>query len=188
MKTFLTSCKNFILRYPAVLAAYFIYGYYFISTLDFYIKFKKKHFGASEALQHFDTLFWMWIFAYIMIKVIEYREKLHQKEKEISDREYSLQLKEVQLTTLHEVLATLKHEINNPLAIIMGYVRLLRKKTFDEDVTKKLNEIEDASQRIHQALADFSEQKTYQVSPMAAGNRVERASENSASQTDSPAA
>lgn len=173
MKNIYTSIKEFVLRYPAVLAAYFIYGYYFISTMDFYISFKKKHLSASETLQHFDTLFWMWALAYLLVKIISLRERLHEKEKINLEQEHSLKLRETQIQTLHEVIMTLKHEINNPLAIILGYVRLLRKKAFDDESKKKLDEIEVASQRIHGVLKEFSATKVYETTMTPVGNLVE---------------
>ncbi|MFA6541707.1 MAG: histidine kinase dimerization/phospho-acceptor domain-containing protein [Bacteroidota bacterium] len=169
---FLNPVKDFILRYPAILASYFIYGYYFISTMDFYIKFKNKHFGATDALKHFDTLLWMWVLAYALVKVIELREKLHQKEKEMLEKQHDIELKETQIQTLHEVIMTLKHEINNPLAIILGYVRLLRKQVQDPEATKKIDEIENASQRINHALKEFSAAQVYEVTASPVGNLV----------------
>ncbi|MFA6468168.1 MAG: histidine kinase dimerization/phospho-acceptor domain-containing protein [Bacteroidota bacterium] len=173
MKKFYISARDFVLRYPAILASYFIYSYYFISTMDFYIKFKHRHFGTTEALQHFDTLLWMWILAYALVKVIELRERLHRREKEILEHQYNIQLKETQIQTLHEVIMTLKHEINNPLAIILGYTRLLKKSVDDPDALKKILEIEVASQRINHALKEFSAAQVYEVSESPVGNLVE---------------
>ncbi|MDD8019278.1 MAG: histidine kinase dimerization/phospho-acceptor domain-containing protein [Bacteroidota bacterium] len=173
MKKAYAAVRDFILRYPAILAAYFIYGYYFISTMDFYIKFKHKHFGATDALLHFDTLFWMWLLAYAMVRVIELREMLHIKEKQMIEKQHEIELKETQIETLHEVIMTLKHEINNPLAIILGYTRLLRKNITDGEALKKVDEIENASQRINHALKEFSATQIYEVSDSPVGHLVE---------------
>jgi signal transduction histidine kinase len=164
--------RDFVTRYPAVLASYFIYGYYFISTLDFYVAFKKKHLGASETLLHFDTLLWMWVLAWALVRVIELREKLSTKEKENLSHQHTIQLKETQLKTLNEVVTTLKHRINNPLAIILGYVRLAKKKSTDEDISKKLSEIEIAAQRINTTLKEFSLVRVYQTMDSAVGDLV----------------
>ncbi len=173
MKAFLISARNFILKYPAILASYFIYSYYFISTMEFYIKFKNRHFGTTEALKHFDTLLWMWVLAYALVKVIELREQLHKREKDILGHQYDIQLKETQIKTLHEVIMTLKHEINNPLAIILGYTRLLKKNITDGDTVKKIEEIEVASQRINHALKEFSAAQVYEVGQSPVGNLIE---------------
>lgn len=173
MKKIYISVRDFVLRYPAIIASYFIYSYYFISTMDFYIRFKNRHFGASDALQHFDTLLWMWILAYTLVKIIELRERLHQKEREMLEKQHDIELKETQIQTLHEVIMTLKHEINNPLAIILGYIRLLRKQVTDSDAIKKIEEIENASQRINHALKEFSAAQVYEVNDSPVGNLVE---------------
>jgi signal transduction histidine kinase len=172
VKKLITFIKEFVTRYPAVLASYFIYGYYFISTLDFYIAFKKKHLGASEILSHFDTLLWMWALAYALVRVIELREKLSTKEKESLTHQHTIQLKETQLRTLNEVVMTLKHQINNPLAIILGYVRLAQQKSSDPDITKKLGEIEVAAQRINTSIKEFTLLRVYQTTTSAVGNLV----------------
>jgi len=155
-----------------VLASYFIYGYYFISTLDFYVAFKKKHLGASETLSHFDTLLWMWVLAWALVRVIELREKLSTKEKENLSHQHTIQLKETQLKTLNDVVMTLKHRINNPLAIILGYVRLAKKKSTDEDISKKLSEIEIAAQRINTTMKEFSLVRVYQTMDSPVGDLV----------------
>lgn len=166
---FMKAIQEFILRYPAILASYFIYGYYFISTMEFYIKFKNKHFAATDALRHFDTLLWMWLLAYVLVKVIDLRERLHKKEREILEKQHDIKVKETQIQTLHEVIMTLKHEINNPLAIILGYIRLLKKGNTDTDAVKKLDEIEMASQRINHALKEFSAAQVYEVTDSPVG-------------------
>lgn len=176
MKKIYLPVRDFILRYPAILAAYLIYSYYFISTMDFYIRFKHRHFGTTEALQHFDTVLWMWLLAFLLVKVIELRERLHQKERETLEKQHDIELKETQIQTLHEVILTLKHEINNPLAIILGYIRLLRKQVNDPDAVKKIDEIEHASQRINHALKEFSAAQVYEVSDSPVGNLVDLSS------------
>lgn len=173
MNSVYIAVRDFVLRYPAILASYFIYSYYFISTMEFYIKFKHKHFGTTDALQHFDTLLWMWVLAYALVKVIELRERLHKREKEILEHEYNIQIKETQIQTLHEVIMTLKHEINNPLAIILGYTRLLRKTITEPEAVKKLDEIETASQRINHALREFSAAQVYEVTESPVGKLVD---------------
>ncbi len=173
MKKFFNSVRDFVLRYPAILASYFIYSYYFISTMDFYIKFKNRHFGATDTLQHFDTLLWMWILSYALVKVIELRERLHKREKELLEQQHNIQLKETQIQTLHEVIMTLKHEINNPLAIILGYTRLLKKQVTEPESLKKIDEIEVASKRINHALKEFSTAQVYETAESPVGNLVE---------------
>lgn len=165
--------RDFVLRYPAILASYFIYSYYFISTMDFYIKFKHRHFGAKDTFQHFDTLLWMWVLAYALVKVIDLRERLHLREKTFLEQQHHIDLKETQIQTLHEVILTLKHEINNPLAIILGYTRLLKKQIESADHVRRIDEIEVAAQRINHALREFSAAQVYETAETPVGNIVE---------------
>jgi signal transduction histidine kinase len=186
MKKIYIYTRDFVTRYPAVLASYFIYGYYFISTLDFYVAFKKKHLGASETLSHFDTLLWMWALAWALVRVIDLRDKLNNKEKENLAHQHTIQLKETQLQTLNEVVTTLKHRINNPLAIVLGYARLAKKKTNDRDVLKKLDEIEVAAQRINTTLKEFSLIRVYQTMDSVVGNLVDTNTTDDASDPSRP--
>jgi signal transduction histidine kinase len=172
LKKIYISTRDFVTRYPAVLASYFIYGYYFISTLDFYVAFKKKHLGTSETFSHFDTLLWMWVLAWALVRVIELREQLTTKEKENLAHQHTIQIKETQLKTFNDVVTTLKHRINNPLAIILGYVRLAKKKSTDDDISKKLSEIEIAAQRINTTMKEFSLVRVYQTMDSPVGDLV----------------
>ena len=172
MKKIYEFTRDFVTRYPAVLASYFIYGYYFISTLDFYVTFKKKHLGTSETFSHFDTLLWMWVLAWALVRVIELREQLTTKEKENLAHQHTIQIKETQLKTFNDVVTTLKHRINNPLAIILGYVRLARKKSTDDDISKKLSEIEIAAQRINTTMKEFSLVRVYKTMDSPVGDLV----------------
>jgi signal transduction histidine kinase len=172
MKKIYEFTRDFVTRYPAVLASYFIYGYYFISTLDFYVAFKKKHLGTSETFSHFDTLLWMWVLAWALVRVIELRAQLTTKEKENLAHQHTIQIKETQLKTFNDVVTTLKHRINNPLAIILGYVRLAKKKSTDDDISKKLSEIEIAAQRINTTMKEFSLVRVYQTMDSPVGDLV----------------
>ena len=69
-------------------------------------------------------------------------------------------------------MTTLKHRINNPLAIILGYVRLARKKSTDDDISKKLSEIEIAAQRINTTMKEFSLVRVYQTMDSPVGDLV----------------
>ena len=165
--------RDFVSQYPAILAAYFIYGYYFISTMDFYISWKTKHFGATEAISHFDTLLWMWVLSWMFVKVIELKEKLHKEQNEVLAHKQALEVREAELRTMNEVVMTLKHQINNPLAIILGYIRLTLKKNTDEEIAKKLSEIEIAAQRINTAMKEFSLIEIYKTTDSPVGPLVQ---------------
>ncbi|MDE3059249.1 MAG: hypothetical protein KGJ59_14975, partial [Bacteroidota bacterium] len=123
-----------------------------------------------------------------LVRIIELRERLHAKEKENLTHKHTIELKETQLRTLHEVVMTLKHQINNPLAIILGYVRLAQKKNADQDMTKKLNEIEIAAQRINVTVRDFTLARVYEVTESPVGNLVVVPSDTTQEISPKPAA
>ncbi|MCX6138029.1 MAG: hypothetical protein NTV54_11100 [Ignavibacteriales bacterium] len=183
MKKLFAPALRFVSRYPAILAAYFIYGYYFVSTMDFYIAFKQHHLNMNESvsilgvlsvvLSHFDTVLWMWVLSWVLIWVIELREKLHHHEIENLEQQKTIQLRETQLRTMHEVVMTLKHQINNPLAIILGYIRLTQKATSDPEITKKMTEIEKAAQRINTTMKELSLSKVYETTDSPVGNLIQ---------------
>jgi hypothetical protein len=93
----------FFARYPAVLSGYIIYCYLFISIMRLF--YKVKHSGATlvDAYDIFSALPFMWLLAVSLVKVIEYRTKLHENETQQLAREKELQLKDTQLKTMHEV-------------------------------------------------------------------------------------
>src|SRR3972149_1002411 len=67
---------------PAVLSGYLIYLYLFLATLDFYQDVKEKTLHRfTDYFQNFDALIWMWLLAWALVKVIEYRTKgqIHEK-------------------------------------------------------------------------------------------------------------
>jgi signal transduction histidine kinase len=104
--------------------------------------------------------------------VIELREQLTTKEKENLAHQHTIQIKETQLKTFNDVVTTLKHRINNPLAIILGYVRLARKKSTDDEISKKLSEIEIAAQRINTTMKEFSLVRVYKTMDSPVGDLV----------------
>jgi signal transduction histidine kinase len=141
--------------------------------MDFYISWKAKHFGVSEAFSHFDTLLWMWVLSWMFVKIIELREMLHKERDEVLTHKQALEIRETELRTMNEVVMTLKHQINNPLAIILGYIRLTLKKNTDEEIAKKLSEIEIAAQRINTAMKEFSLIEIYKTTDSPVGKLVQ---------------
>ena len=151
--------------------------------MDFYIAFKHGQLGVNGSMSfmvllstvasHFDTVLWMWLLSWALIWAIELREKLHRHEVENMEHQKTIQLRETQLRTMHEVVMTLKHQINTPLAIILGYIRLTLKATSDPDLTKKLSEIEIAAQRINTAMKELSLSKVYETTESPVGNLVQ---------------
>lgn len=149
--------RDFFIRHPAVLSGYIIYAYFFITTMDFYRDMKQSHFKSFNIIERFDGLFWMWILAVVLVKVIEYRNRLNEQERIRLERERELQLKGVQLETTHQMIRTLQHQINNPLTIILLYVqRALRKAETNKQDLENLIMVKNGAERIATTLREFA--------------------------------
>lgn len=165
--------RDTLMKYPAIIAAYFIYGYYFFSTMEFYIEFKNKNFGSIEVLSHFDTLLWMWLLAYVLVRVLELREKLHTQRLEFDIHKLEREKELTQLTTLKEITHTLQHELNNPLAVIYLQTHVLRKKSAElPGIAEQVKEIDTASKRIHAVIVDLSTKLSYSTIDSPVGSLI----------------
>jgi signal transduction histidine kinase len=149
--------RDYCIKHPALLSGYIIYAYFLVTTMNFYRDVKQSHFKVRGVFERFDALIWMWLLAVVLVKVIEYRNKLNEQERIRLEREKELELKTVQLATAHHLIRTLQHQINNPLTIILLYVqRALRKGNATPEVLDILSQIKDSAERIATTLRDFA--------------------------------
>jgi DNA-binding NtrC family response regulator len=98
--------------------------------------------------------------------------KRHELEQEVEFmRRQQEQLK--LLKTIKSTVATVNHEINNPLAIISGNAQFLlemgRMNALGDDVMKPIEDIEEASRRISELLHKLSNLKEYMTRDYAGG-------------------
>ncbi len=162
LRKIIMNMRDFFVTYPAVLSGYIIYMYFFFTTLEFYQNFRTRTLDTFDIYNSFDALLWMWLLAYALVKVIQYRDKVHQHETLAQEREKELAAHRNQLDTMHEVTRALQHQINNPLTIVYAYAqRLLRREGHDDETTKGLTEIKTGAERISKALRDYSEASSY---------------------------
>jgi hypothetical protein len=153
---------EFFSKYPAVLSGYIIYCYLFISIMRLFYKVKYHGATLTDAYDIFSALPFMWFLAVSLVKVIEYRTKLHQNETKHLQNEKELQMKDTQLKTMHEVVKGLQHQINNPLAIIALLIGKTKKSIKDnQDAIKNVESIELAANTIARALEDFKRSELY---------------------------
>jgi signal transduction histidine kinase len=149
--------RDFFIRHPALLSGYIIYAYFFVTTMDFYRDVKNSHLKVRGIFERFDALIWMWLLAVVLVKVIEYRNKLNEHEKLRLEREKELELKGIQLETAHQLIRTLQHQINNPLTVILLYVqRALRKGEGTPESLDNLSQIKESAERIAATLREFA--------------------------------
>ena len=149
--------RDFFIKHPAVLSGYIIYAYFFVTTMGFYKDLKETHFKSFNILETFDGVIWMWLLAVVLVKVIEYRNRLTSQERLRIEREKELQIKSAQVITAHQMIRTLQHEINNPLAVILLYVqRSLRKEPLSPETQQSMTEIKNSAERIAGVLHEFA--------------------------------
>ncbi len=162
MKKLLHAARDFFVAYPAVLSGYIIYLYFFFTTMKYYQDFKEKSLGLGDIFQSFDALAWMWLLALALVKVIQYRERNHEErlKREATEKDFTQQ--RMQLETLQQVTRALQHSINNPLTIVMAYTTKAQRKSKDDpEMDKYLSEVKTATERISQALKDYSSSQSY---------------------------
>jgi signal transduction histidine kinase len=157
---FLKPLRDFFIKHPAVLSGYIIYAYFFVTTMDFYRDLKLSHFKAFNIVERFDALIWMWLLAVALVKVIEYRNRINQREKLDLEHVRELEVKKTQLSTAHEMIRSLQHQINNPLTIILLHIqRALRDAESRSEAVENLTRVKEGAERIAATLREFSNAK-----------------------------
>jgi signal transduction histidine kinase len=161
--SFFHKAKNFISRFPALVAGFVIYCYFLITTLDFYEHLKGSNIGIFDYVKQFDTLLWMWLLAWVLIKIMNYRRELQHWEKQRFEQEQQLKSKQAQLGAIQEIVKKLQHDLNNPITILLAYLRRAERSAKDSPETlKNLEEAMSAAQRIFDALSEFSKSRIYE--------------------------
>lgn len=159
-----SNVKEFFIRYPAVLSGYIIYSYFFITTIKFFLDEKRAPLGTFDIFERYDALFWMWLLAVALVKIIDIRTKLHQKETEQLRHQQELEVKQMQLATLVETVRGLQHEVNNPLTIVMMTAgKLERIVSGNTEAIEAVKTIRHSTERIAKTLDAFSRAKRYEV-------------------------
>ena len=166
--------RDYFMKHPAVLSGYIIYAYWFVTTMNFYKDFKKTHHvGAMNIFETFDALIWMWLLAVVLVKVIEYRNRLNDQERIRLEQEKEIHVKSTQLSTTHQMIRTLQHQINNPLTIILLYVqRALRKAEKDHQDVEHLVMVKESAERIATTLREFSHAEGIETVDSPVGNLI----------------
>jgi hypothetical protein len=158
------SVKELPTKYPAVLSAYIIYSYLFFVMIRFFVLAKHSSLGFYDIVEIFDALPFMWMLAMMLVKVIDIRTKLHESETQRILKDKELEIKEIQIGTMHEVVSGMQHQVNNPLAIILATIYKVKKsQSLAPEMNGYIESIEDQSKRIARVLKDFSESQKYEV-------------------------
>lgn len=185
LRLFFEPLINFFTKSPAVLSGYLIYLYLFLATLDFYQDVKEKTLHRfTDYFQNFDALIWMWLLAWALVKVIEYRTKVQIHEKKELEHQQALKIQQTQLDTMHEVIRALQHDINNPLTIILAYLRRAEKAAANSpEVLESLAEVKSGAERIAKSLSDFAKARAYTTIDSPVGPLAQPVTDNDPTRT-----
>ncbi len=164
------SLKAFVVRYPATLSGYIIYSYLFLCIIRFFWLVKTGDASFIRVYETFIAVPFLWLLAFSLVKVIEYRSRLHESESRRLHAHSELETKHIQVKTLHEVIRGVQDKVNNPLEIIMMKADALSGGTADPSVAARtVHEIKGAAKQISEALAAFNLSDEYRVSDVGGG-------------------
>lgn len=155
---------NWVKRYPVIVIAIAIFGYYLTAAIDLFKKTGKMHITPLDFVLQFNSLIWMWIAAFIFLKLQKTKEKFFGEEREKLILQHQVEKSKIASTLLEQITKQLQDTINNPLAIIRMMTEDIRKKFIGEPgVMRRLDEIDVALQRIHHAIKDVANYQTAKV-------------------------
>lgn len=151
-------------KYPAVIIGIGIFGYYLTTAFDLFKKSGKMHLTPIDFVLHFDSLIWMWIAAFVFIKLQKTKEKFYGEEIERLTMQHQIEKSKIASTILNQITKQLQDTINNPLAIIGVMTGDIRKRFIAEpEVMRRLDQIDASLHRIHNAIKDVANYQAVQV-------------------------
>jgi signal transduction histidine kinase len=158
------SAKELASRYPAVTSGLIIYSYLLFSIVHYLLKTKSLIPTFYDVFDTFDALPFMWLLSLALVKIIDVRGRLHKSETDRLLTQKLIDTKETQLNTLHEVVKSLQHHINNPLAIIaLTASNARRQAKGNPDLLRQIDAIDDSTQRIVRSMREFFEAQSYET-------------------------
>ncbi len=155
---------QWINKYPLVFSILGIYGYYLLTTLNFFKKSEVAHFTLLDFILEYDSVIWMWLVVYVVSRAHALKQKYEadtlNKNHLLSEVEKSA----VASSVLQSVIRHLQDTINNPLAIIGSMTEELRKhSSSDPHVSRQVDQIEESLHRIHNAIKDVEVYESTQL-------------------------
>jgi signal transduction histidine kinase len=151
-------------QYPVLVAGLLIYGYYLATTMNFFSRSNSSQLSFLDFVLQFDSLIWMWITAFVFIKLQQVRDKHLHEEKARTTMETQIEKSAIASNMLKDITMQLQDTVNNPLAIISAMTDEIRKKyIIDPEVVRRLDQIDASLQRIHNAIKDITVYQTEQL-------------------------
>jgi signal transduction histidine kinase len=164
LKRKLLAMGQWLQRYPGIVASIVILGYYLTTTVDLFDRSGRKSLTFVDFFLHYDSLVWMWLVAFIFIKLQKTKERMHSEERDRLLMQLQIDKSRIASTLLKEITKQLQDSINNPLAVISVMTEDIRKRFIGEpDVMRRLDQIDVSLQRIHNAIKDVANYQTAKV-------------------------
>ena len=155
---------KWVQRYPVIVASVAIFGYYTTTALDLFNKSGKTHLTFMDFFLQFDSLIWMWLVAFIFIKLQQTKEKVYSEERDKLSLQFQIDKSKIASTLLKDITKQLQDTINNPLAVISVTIEDIRKRfVADPEILRRLDQIDASMQRIHHAIKDVTNYQSAQV-------------------------
>jgi len=163
-KMLIKIARDFATKYPAILSGLIIYSYLLFSIVHYLLKTRASVPTFYDVFDTFDALPFLWLLSVALVKIIDVRGQLYRSETERMLVQKQIDLKQTQLNTLHEVVKSLQHHINNPLAIISLTVSTARRQVKENpELLRQIDAIDDSTQRIIRSMKDFFESQSYET-------------------------
>jgi signal transduction histidine kinase len=164
IKTRFQGLVKWVQRYPVIVATVAILGYYTTTALDLFSKSGKTHLTFMDFFVQFDSLIWMWLVAFVFIKLQQTKEKVYSEEREKLSLQYQLDKSKIASSLLRDITKQLQDTINNPLAVISVTTEDIRKRfVSDPEILRRLDQIDASMQRIHHAIKDIANYQSAKV-------------------------
>jgi signal transduction histidine kinase len=164
LRNLVNSAQEFGARYPALMSGLIIYSYLLFSIVHYLLKTKSLIPTFYDVFETFDALPFMWLLSLALVKIIDVRGRLYKSETERMFVQKQIEIKQTQLSTLHEVVKSLQHHINNPLAIITLTLATTRRQAKDNpELLRQVDAIEESTQRIIRSMKEFFETQSYET-------------------------
>ncbi len=161
MKTLILYLKIFLEKYPVIIAALIIYGYYLGTTLNFFQRSDVTEMRFVDFIFQYDSLIFLWIIAYIFIRAENLRREYLKDKQTMKSYLTEAEKSKIASGVVAGVIRQIEDRVNNPLTVIAAYTDEIRHKLSGEnEIEKKLDHIDLLLQRIHISIKDVSVYQT----------------------------
>ena len=155
---------SFANKYPLVIAAILIYGYYLTTSYDVFHRSTSEKLSFFDFVLEYDSLCWMWLTAYVFVKLQQVKEKHFGEQRSMVLMQTQLEKTAIGSKILSEVTAQLQDTINNPLAVIKLMTEDIRKRfVADPEIIRRIDQIDASIRRVHDAIKDVSLYQSHQL-------------------------